>query len=303
MGYYTGNATNGAELLTGIQNSAVSEGWTLIHRGVDNGGGTTTGYRSDLLIMQAASGTYLQFAIENHTTGGNMLVGSQTGTYNPAAAYSSQSYWKRVISYAMYLPCRKWHVFSGPTYVYVVLETEADHYRHFGGGDLIKFGNYVGGKFLYGHEYYSTSEINYPPFKTNVSSGADTTGGTLCVSYAKPGIPEQFYNNYSGSPVDGGYHDSNGMTGMLLSANSSSQFNRQIVTLPLYPAGLLDTGQWALLGVPPNMRAVNGAFINPKHDLIFGGDTWMCFPAGKRGSSLGRYESGNWFFGFLKSSV
>jgi hypothetical protein len=303
VAYYTGLATNRGELLDGLQSSAVAEGWTLLHRGQDNGGGTITTWREDVLILRSPGGLDFTFAMES-STGGQMEVGGIIGTYNPANAYSSQSGWQRNRCYAFNLPCRAWHCFVGPTYLYGILETDASHYRHFGCGYLNKFGTYAGGRFCYGHTYYSTTD-NRPPF---MYAAALTDGaGSTIISYTYPGGGETFYNNSNTQLRLGYYASSNTATlpfgAELIDANGGDQFNRQSVLVPIYCAGLYVDDLVASLGTPPDLRGVNGTFMNPEHELILGGDTWKCFPVGKRGASENRYESGNWFLAFLKSSA
>lgn len=305
MGYYTGLATNRSELLNGIQSSAVAEGWTLLLRGQDNGGGTITSWRQDVLILRSPGNLDITIACESDN-GGQGEIGQIIGTYNSGAAYYSQSGWQRNRCYSLNLPCRAWHCFVGPTYLYVIVETEADHYRHFGCGLLDKFGSYSGGRFCYGHTYYSSSEANHPPFMNYSASSTDGTGSTI-ISYTMPGGGEYFYNNTS-TQLRCGYYNSStddlAFSAQLINSNSASQqFNRQSILIPLYCAGTFVDGAFAMLGTPPAIRGVNGGLFNPKHELVLGPDTWMCFPVGKRGASAGRFESGNWFLAFLKSSA
>lgn len=68
-------------------------------------------------------------------------------------------------------PYSSYHFFAGEgstPYIHVVVEVDANRFRHFGFGNLVKYNDYTGGEYCYGHRWdQGTSSIDIPSSTIN----------------------------------------------------------------------------------------------------------------------------------------
>lgn len=279
MAYTTGYASTAAQLLDGIQTGALAGGWTTAHRGPDTGGGTLTGFRADVLWMTNGS-CCLGFSMNQAVSPIHEIQCYWASSFNGSLQYSQQAGFGSVYSHWVWIPCRKWHVFSGADYIYVVVEGLVNSFRHFGGGKLTKLDDYVGGGFIYSHRSYS-SNTNYVPFHYRAYYH------TLLIRAAGDGYAEQWRTNVDAFPSAcyGSLWSDEAMTDQLITGQTN-QLNRQTILVPLYSTILRVSGAHSLAGYPPDLRACNVKYLDPAGETItLGPDSWMCFPLGLVGSS------------------
>lgn len=199
-------------------------------------------------------------------------------------------------------------------YLHVVVEYDADFFRHFTMGQIEKFGTWTGGEFACGNTVADGSanepyrRTKFHPFDGNCTS--NSIGGYLHVE----GLPNQAGSGKWG--VFGDYETSRGNDTaavaraviwggvrngpITLDANTFPISSAQAF-VPFQPITVTycDTSTTPdhhyLLGFAPDMRSVNIDSYVPGEEITFGGDTWKIFPWVNKSFDLGSglEQSGN----------
>lgn len=162
MAYETGIASSRADLISKLCTFAVANGWTQDEYSASN-------ERASL----HKSSVYVHFWWEDDETtqpvsiGMYQSLGFSSGQDPPnhtddAGGSDSlyQDYQRKSIKYIGDGPFTAYHFFSHGDFdcIYCVLEYTAGIYRHFGFGELDKFGTWTGGEFVYGHCWHYESK-------------------------------------------------------------------------------------------------------------------------------------------------
>jgi len=214
-------------------------------------------------------------------------------------------------------PYPSYHFFekdSSPAYIHVVVQQETDVYRHFGFGTLDKFNDWTGGEYCYGH-YHATGTSGLTA--TGVSTGhsvlldglnaISSATARRCATIHAESLPGQ-----GGSEK---WLQVCGLTSMTNSANwtdsagedkqvCSGGFRAGIVAphlgnfvvdpttgfLPTYaiePVYVDATNSFAYpLGQLPDVLGISMHNLTPGQEITLGADTYVVFPAGRRGTAL-----------------
>ena len=207
----------------------------------------------------------------------------------------------------------------GPVYCHCVLEFESGKYRHFGFGNIEKFGTWTGGEYSHGH--FLAGDRDNPGSNTHrwpfdgVGGDARDTGrmrllidtasgwnGAVDSPAQKWWCAKQTAAGTDGDGVDilsGGWQFRAGWWAhTFIEIGGSSQFNG---FKPLAPIGawLHDIAaapdERYFLGFAPDVRMINLDGVIPGASIVQGGDTWDAYPIGRKYFIVDATEgTGNW---------
>jgi len=195
-----------------------------------------------------------------------------------------------------------YHFFAGEgsnPYIYVVVEVSSGIFRHFGAGNLKKFGTWTGGEFVYGHVWsQSVSNIDNPTvsahsFLLDTLYSGITDGATLhAEGLDSQGVNEkwlQFGNRAAPAGTDRAGEDRQvvcggargGFWGYYLSWIRYSAPNafKPLVSIPVVEFdqnAAPDT--WIWMGEMEDVAIVNMHGFTDGQEITVGGDTWKVFP-------------------------
>ena len=310
MSYETGTASSPGEMLAKLYDFASANGWTIdddiaddtkvpawgtIHK---NNHYITTQFDSDKIKMYPARG------FGNSAT----IPGQHPGSAH-AASFSSANYGQRVLGMAGGIAA--YHFFESDTYIHIVLDLDGLHFRHFGFGEAIKTGDWLGGEYCYGHTWPATgsgqaNDIVGPgkngPFGAfGISSGAyygsaviygkRSDGSALPGSNAagsKWGIVSSYSTAEGTFDIDGDQYNNfyaiNGHDGGFASRILSAGTGALNGFTPMIPMqwGIVDTAatpnNFYILGSYPDVRAINMVAQTISGERVVDTDTWVTFP-------------------------
>lgn len=198
----------------------------------------------------------------------------------------------------------------GPTYCHGVVEIQSGWYRHFGFGTLDKFGTYTGGQYSYGHYHeqggnsdnvvstnhalpwdgMGTSNVNTGRFTVRfLPSGASGWGRAIDSPesrWATCHIATTLLDGDGARLINmrGGMRQGYYMNHFFEQANSSAYNGfKPLIPIPVFVFDIDTTpDEYYLLGYAPDVRIVNMDGITPGQSLSIGGDTWDCYPLGRK---------------------
>lgn len=213
-------------------------------------------------------------------------------------------------------PYQSYHFFADATathdYIHCVAEVIPGMFRHFGFGELVKFGDdWVGSEYVYGH--YQEAATNAIPTDPNTQVLLDGLGAsqdrTRCATLRiASGMPNQgsavwgcsntqiasnLLTDTAGNSrvqVHGGYRcgiEARGFGNII--GNTSSG----LVSLYSIAAYYRDPSnpRAILMGYMPDVRGFNTRNFQPGEEITIGSDTWVLFPQSIRTSSATAYRS------------
>ena len=187
---------------------------------------------------------------------------------------------------------------ANPAYIHVVVEVDTGRFRHFGWGELDKFGDWAGGEYYYGHFWSQGFEIDAPD-NTNHNLGLDGIGSIESRKpfVRAPGLPDLtgpeewlIIGNADVGPngVDRAGNDrySGSGTGRrgISHAFTAIEFDRFQAFKPLIPMPVWFTNTSTtpdilkLLGTQPDVRQLNIANLDPGEIITVAGEDWYIFP-------------------------
>lgn len=207
------------------------------------------------------------------------------------------------------------HVFISPApsdtpYLAIVVEYEANLFRHLYLGVMEKLGDYGGGEVISGASAYlathgSNLEYTYNNFlfeSFNTNWAANACGGVHIDHASNPTYPWRIFRGNGGAltsmpanTVLGGYFDSinDGYV-----ARGSSPFAGVNVLSPinLYASRPISGGMdFVPIGRPPGVRHVHMEALDPGASFNIGGTVWRVFPAmAKNSDPVQPKGNGNW---------
>ncbi len=323
MAYQTGTALDPADLLDKLRVFAAANGWTINNYGDRTAGTaprkalqiTKAGMAGSFLSDSANAATYdpgpyiLTYAHDAYVAG--------NGTENQANGNTKTK------SNGLAGPYQAYHFFTDngdtPPYLYVVVETGSGTFKHFGIGKLESMGALNTGAFAHGCNWnYSTSsnppyvsQADYSghavPFDCVTSSGYNNVG--TAVRADSDGIaPHWFYdyNSTTNLQLSGGVRGTSDPTTAsspipmlygIMTTGASSRTGRTILE-PCLVAGARPSGQFSLLGWPPNIRWVDLKYLDPGATLTLGTDTWKVFPVIRKNGTNGQPNSARYGYAY-----
>lgn len=191
---------------------------------------------------------------------------------------------------------------ADPHYVHVVVQTSTGIYRHFGWGEIDKFGTWTGGEYAYGHAHFfaGAKQSGNSTLLDGLFTG--TSQARRAATIHMEGLPGQGGSEKWGqiwdrtdiaSPDDSGSNAKarvkGGYKGGLITrafgnvgpAGSTSGF------IPQYPISVWhrNGSDILLLGWMPDVRGMNMRNFAPEQEIVIGSDTWVVFPESQKSSS------------------
>lgn len=333
MAYQTGTSSSATDLLSQLATFAAANGWTI-----DDAVGSNKfalhkndiwiSFRLDTSLTSGSQVVGIHHAL-GHTPGG--FPGTHPGDSNSGYNFNT-SVVGTTLDNERYVDLGRssdeidnaYHFFeqdASPAYIHVVIARSDGQHRHFGFGEIDKFGAWTGGEYCYGHStstsgssMFSDSDVILLDGVYDGSSTQQNEGGypTLHIeSFADQPAASKWAevgaarasataNDNAGNPrmkVQGGYRAGPIMNGLgNIGLNKASGFINLIpIALWAYfakPDPVADSVYF--LGYQPDVRGIVLNGIAPGEELNVGSDTWVCFPSREKstesGSTLSQYQ-------------
>lgn len=220
-------------------------------------------------------------------------------------------------------PFTTYYFFAGEgstPYIHIAVEVDTGRYRHFGFGNLIKFGGWTGGEYAYAHFWNPIDEDN--PLYTGHNFGLDNipVANSMAATLHIEDMPDQtvdekwalFKNGTTPAGTDRAGEDR-----MVVLGGSRGgfwtyylgwlEYSSPNAYKPLIPIPVIyldknaapDTWRW--LGEWPDVMYVNMHAFTPAQEITVGTDTWTVFPwVRKQHLEVGTEESWNMGIAYKK---
>lgn len=300
MASTSGTAANVLALMQAIRDFATAYGWTNDHDASDrlhlHKGTLYVSFRwaasnpTNVGIFHALGFVNSGTDPGNHTddSGQGVISGVDatiaTGRHAPLIN-GSMTYW----------------IFEDTSYLYVVVKTATNDYRHFGWGAVDEVGDdWTGGTFAYGWRWNSgSSDFDLLAVRTDSAMLLDALGTELAfaASVHLEGIPNQAAGKWgvvgdlSSAGTDRGSSARTKIVGGFrggIGRQHPWSSQNQAGLVPLYSIPILakvnsDTDLY-LLGTMPGVRGVDLSFFAAEDSIVIGGQTWRFFPSKARGA-------------------
>lgn len=311
MAFETGTATDLDDLFTKLLTFAVANGWTQ-NEGVSadrpalSKGSTFVQFRYDGTSPAArrSVGVFQALGYINSSTAPGAHTNDSGNGAGGASVTDASIALQRCIVRMGNGPFIGYWFFennASPSYIHCVVEIATNEFRHFGFGEISKFGNWTGGEYVYGHHLDSgvvaTRSTNASVLLDGLYTPSSNTRRAATIR--AEGLPGQaagsrwgqvwasigvLPNDTAGNAkiaVQGGFRG--GPT-----AQVWGNFNGASDTglVPMYPITLwyvdLTNSRVYYLGAMADVRGVNIRNFAPKDTIAIGADTWYIFPTSIR---------------------
>lgn len=325
MAYQTGTATGPGDLLSKLITFAVTNGWT---QDLAPNGTIAALHRSNVYV----SFYYTAAAIKIYPARGYTGASPPTSPGDhPSSAINDTltSIPSAIMVSEMTGPYGAYYFFESDTYLHVVVNTSNGILRHFGFGSMQKSGVYSGGEYFFGHYWSQVSgQINVYsnnnhrlPFDGLANSSASNKGFTCFAQTASspPGtLPGETAGTKWFTHSTVAQNDGDGAAmGRLQLAGIRGGLTQELLALgpsesngftPLCPIYVLRNAttplpdEHYLLGTVPDVRCVNVGGTATAQEVVIGSDTWVFFPAGRKGEDgvVGQEYTKNFGYAYRK---
>lgn len=307
MPYETGTATNLQDLLNKLGTFAGANGWTVHFSGARTGGAGTSGHA---LILSRGD---VQGLLRSNNSAGSPTTDPGpymegvlwSGAYNAASTESQPNPSAALFTNWMAGPYVAYHAFTplaatGRHYLHVVVEVQSGTFRHFGIGQLRRFGSYTNGTYAHGTSmsfntspaYINTANSFHGYPFNNIANGT-APGGGVTIRADFDGVSPRYCTVGSSGTVgrvwSGFVQSSNAPSGNFgtLALAGPSAFTGRAPLLPLLCFVQRDTTDQLRhpVGFPEDLRYVSIDNFQPGDTITLGADTWMLFPAVRKGAA------------------
>lgn len=180
--------------------------------------------------------------------------------------------------------------------IHVVIEISTGIFRHLHFGELIKFGDYVGGEYICGLWWSQGADIDHPrdsahavPFSDYSNSGSGATnrrGGVVRADHSSISPNWAIFGDSGGA--DWARGDIMGQMNIYMLEDSPNTLNQVIALLPIGVYVNDGSNNYYTVGQVSNMRACDIENINPKEDVL---STWKIFPLTAKNGPPGQPNS------------
>ena len=306
---------------------------------------TTNGWTQDRLvtgsgewaISKAAVSDTVRLAAQWDTgTPGNLGLYQYLGAYNIGLApyaqaddsgNGAQSTSNATLGTARHVPLGstpiQYWAFEEDHYFHVVVESSSGQFRHFGAGQLSKFGDWTGGTYVYGQRIAgtSTSQVGLQLVDTSLLDGIAMDGINPTTNDMELYVATLHCEGLPGQVASGKYavHMGNQASGNLGNDRQSTPIARSHFVgghrggpwarvlsrfegsdlsghLPMYPIGSMywrrgNSDAYGPMGVMKDVRGVSIRDYVGGQELTIGGDTWVIFPVRTKWSGSGAHTS------------
>lgn len=290
MAYYTGTATDNADLLAKVRAHAILEGWTCSIIGSENY------FEKDSLkvtLFQNTTGTGLvSLAMDIETTG--------VGTYNLGVKAEHLLNMTYEVTYND--PIISYHVFintSGTPHIYLAIEIYPSIWRHIQFGIMEKLGTQSGGAFLFSHRQYDRDDWDdYNNGFLGVRTNTDNYSISMsCWSYTdEDGDISWAYiddrTDYITAPVNYRWGLTTGYSLTFCTLTTSNRFlishspnfgTGETVLAPVDIFGIAPSATYKRIGRLPDICLVSCKGLTDGQAVTVGADTWRIFPVRANG--------------------
>ncbi len=232
-------------------------------------------------------------------------------------------------------PVQYW-CFEDDNYFHVVVETSAGNFKHFGCGQLAKFGDWTGGEYVYGQHIAATGTtlVGVAVNNTAILDGLASDGGTPAVNNMEEfvatlhveSLPNQvasgkyavFMGNQGSGNLGNDRQAAPKARGHFFGGFRAGPYARPLSRfmaatdlsghMPLYPiVGFYwDRSTGDVYGPMGYMKDVRGCSLRNLvggDELTIGGDTWIVFPTRARWTGSGAHTSTSDYQGIAYKKV
>ena len=310
MSYATGAATSPGDMLSKLYDFAAANGWTVDDDIVDDTKNPAWGtiHKNNVYITTQFDSDKIKMYPSRGFTSSATIPGQHPESAH-AASFASLNYGQRVLGMAGGISA--YHFFESDTYIHVVLDLDGLHFRHFGFGEAVKTGDWLGGEYCYGHTWAATggsladniigAGVNGPFASYAIGSGdyygcamiygKRSDGSALPGANAvgsKWGVVSSDTIALSTSDQDGGQYNNfyalNGHDGGIASRILSTGTGSLNGFTPMIPMqwGIEELSStpknFYILGSYPDVRAINMIAQTISGERVIDTDTWVTFP-------------------------
>jgi hypothetical protein len=312
MAYLQTTAVSISDILDSIGTFALALGWTVARNNT-----YTSGLNSQRILSLSLDGfDHAHFASNlspTHTEIITMRSIGYTGTGELIAQpQRSATTFSNLFSAGAYVNLWLFGDSGSSPYIHCVLEHASGRYRHFGIGNLIKKGTWVGGGYHYG-TYWDSSlsssvDVNAHrrPFSEYAGSGRALHNSIRCdnadLAVANITGVDNRYIAYSTSAGDTnavttgyGMAATQGtfayVRNMSFLDHSISSFNQRVSLLNISHFVRRAGDYVSYIGDVPDVRAVNVDPFQAQEEYSIGSDVWKIFPMVRSGTGSGTGDS------------
>ncbi|MBS9781847.1 MAG: hypothetical protein KGV56_05065 [Gammaproteobacteria bacterium] len=272
MAYETGTANDIRNLLDKLKDHAIGHGWT-------------SDWRGDVLFLQKNSHYFAIHCLDNRVDAVTTdtrdpypkielycLTGDNGQSLSRSPGYAQNG---GAQTNGLFPPFVQYEIYSGDTYLHVVIEINGGNFAHFGCGCHEKAFDYQGGSYVYGiawsHRSYDRTSIN-GSYHRRLFAG---NNGQLV--YEGNVYPFNGYAGIGGNAFTAS--QSNGFVSPYLYNASPNTINGIAPLLP-YISCIKPNGSEGMfiLGRVPEMRAVKIDFLQPRETVTLGTEEWVVYP-------------------------
>lgn len=332
MAYQTGTFTTAAGLLGSLSSFASANGWTIddavasnkfaLHKGTTyvsfryNASDTTGNQVVSIHQATGHTGAALPGAHPNDSGSGYNTNSSVVGTDLDNERHVDLGLAAGELPSTYYF----FEQDSSPAYIHVVIAKADGQHRHFGFGELNKFGTWTGGEYCYGHAIGSNpADVVYGTGDTCVlldgrvasfssglnithlatvhvegfaEEGASSKWGEVCAAKTATSGTDTAGN--ARMKIQGGFRG-----GPLMASLGNIGLNRisgfhNLLPIQLFAYFNLATDRAYYMGEMADVRGIILNGIAAAEEITVGSETWVCFPATKKsqviGSQLSLYQ-------------
>lgn len=313
MAYQSGTSTNMADLLGKLMTFATANGWTQDELDLINGKAAL--HKNSIYVsFRWLVATPLQLSVHQAL---GFTASNEPGTHpnDSGNGYNSTSSHSNTLldnercvhnlgngAYPHYA------FFEDDDYIHIAVEISTDVFRHFGFGQGIKRGDWVGGEYAYGHFQSSGGPLTNS--SSHLMDGGFEDIGTndrrRAATMHVEGLPNQdgagkwgqvwgYHDNAANIPDDSANEDKISIQGGHRAGPvarnfgwiPSSQSTGQISMYPfvLYYVDIDNSKVYELASIP-DMRGINIRNFAPKQEVVIGSDTWVIYPTSKKSTAI-----------------
>lgn len=314
MAYQTGTSTNLSDLISDLMTFAVANGWTQDELDTASSPREAALHKGDVWVSFAWTTTPSHLSVHQALgyTGGNRAGthpdDSGNGYNGPGTQTDANILTERCVNAIGDGPFT-YHFFendASPAYIHVAVETAvAGVWRHFGFGEIVKFGgaDWVGGEYCYGH--FKSNNSPTVNTESTLLDGGFNGGNTSLTSGLRgatlhledfPGQPVgSKWGNVTGADADP-LNDTGG-TGRtnVIGGHRGSMVSRMFAhfsagntsgLIPMVPVDVWQLDRTAnrivYLGHVEDVRGVNIDDFAAGQEVTIGSDVWVLFPTSKK---------------------
>lgn len=321
MAYETGTANSPGDLLVKLFDFAQLQGWTVDQDITSDAQDPAHGaiHKNNVYVSFIFFTNMIKMYPARGFTGGGTFPGE-----HPESAYSDTSTSTNTGMRINELvgPFSAYHFFEDDNYIHIVVALSNGSYRHFGFGEMIKFGDWDGGEYFYSHFWSQSSSFIDTPNSTAHNAALTTRPQVSVGTYARPhfyakkndgtAMPgaranDAFWFGCQNSKNIVNQTDGDGRlvnTGYIFGGDGGfsapvlpigrSRFNGFVGMTPIHFLNCDLTpspDNMYLLGSAPDVRGVNIDATQGSNEYVIGSDTWLVFPMTRStGSSTSNEE-------------